>query len=29
LESLHAGTYTLDVIASGLPLGSTRVVVLE
>ncbi|MDA0904644.1 MAG: T9SS type A sorting domain-containing protein, partial [Bacteroidetes bacterium] len=29
LESLQAGTYTLDVIASGVPLGSTRLVVLE
>jgi hypothetical protein len=29
LESLQAGTYTLDVMASGLALGSTRVVVLE
>ena len=29
LESLQAGTYTLEVKASGVALGSTRVVVLE
>ena len=29
LETLSAGTYTLDVKASGMTLGSTRVVVME
>ena len=29
LEALQAGTYTLEVKASGVALGATRVVVLE